>query len=115
MSLFDKFNKSKSPDPDEKVLIQLKKEGSDLSKPHNIELFLYFPTKEAAQKAANKIEAKGFNAEVYNAAEGDDWVCYTTKTMVPELQAIQKISASFNKLANSLGGKYDGWGTEIVN
>lgn len=114
MGIFDLFKKSENPDPDEQVLTQLKKAGSDLSKPHNIELFLYFPSKETANKAATTIKENGFDVEVYLAAEGDQWVCFTTKTIVPDLQAIQKISASFNKLADSLGGKYDGWGTEIV-
>jgi hypothetical protein len=41
------------------VLAQLKKAGSDLSKPHSIEFFLYLPTQETAEKAADQIRSKG--------------------------------------------------------
>ncbi|HXE42414.1 MAG TPA: ribonuclease E inhibitor RraB, partial [Candidatus Baltobacteraceae bacterium] len=51
MGLFNLFGCSKKPDLDESVLIQLKKAGSDLSKTHKIEFFLYFPTQAKAEQA----------------------------------------------------------------
>jgi hypothetical protein len=42
--IFSRWRKKEEPDLDQQVLDQLKKAGSDLSKPHNIEFFLYFPT-----------------------------------------------------------------------
>lgn len=114
MGLFDLFKKKRDDDPDAKVILQLKKAGSDLSKAHNLEFFLYFPVKDAAEGAAEEMESKGFEVEVIDTADGDDWLCCATKTMVPELQQVQKVSTYFNKLAGSLDGKYDGWGTEVV-
>ena len=101
-------------DPDEVVLAQLKKAGSDLSKPHKIEFFLYFPKEAVAKEASLRVKQAGFNIEIRRAAKGTDWLCFATKTMVPELSALQKIRREFEALANSLGGEYDGWGTEIV-
>lgn len=43
-------------DPDQQVLDQLKAAGSDLSKPHKIEFFLYFPSKEKADGAATEMK-----------------------------------------------------------
>ena len=108
------FGCTKKPDLDESVLIQLRKAGSDLSKPHNIEFFLYFPTQAVAEQAASRIRDEGFHVEVKRAAKGDDWLCYATKTMVPDLRALQKIRQCFTSLANSLSGEYDGWGTPVV-
>jgi hypothetical protein len=108
------FGCTKKPDLDESVLIQLRKAGSDLSKPHNIEFFLYFPTQAVAEQAASRIRDEGFHVEVKRAAKGDDWLCYATKTMVPDLRALQKIRQGFTSLANSLSGEYDGWGTPVV-
>jgi hypothetical protein len=108
------FGCTKKPDLDESVLIQLKKAGSDLSKPHNIEFFLYFPTQAAAEQAASKIRDAGFHVEVRRAAKGADWLCCATKTMVPDLMALQKIRQDFSSLADSLGGEYDGWGTPVA-
>lgn len=61
-----------------------------------------------------KPAAKEFQVKVEKAAKGDDWLCYVTKTMVPDLVALQKIRQDFTSLANSLNGEYDGWGTPVV-
>lgn len=114
MGLFSLFGCGKKPDLDELVLVQLKKAGSDLSKPHHVDFFLYFPTRAVCEQAASKIKAAGFDVEVEEAAKGTDWLCHATRTMVPDLAALQKIRADFNSLAASFGGKYDGWGTEVV-
>jgi len=108
------FGCTKKPDLDESVLIQLKRAGSDVSRPHNIEFFLYFPTQAVAEQAASKIRDEGFHVEVRRAAKGADWLCYATKTMVPDLMALQKIRQDFGSLADSLSGEYDGWGTPVV-
>jgi regulator of RNase E activity RraB len=111
--LFSLFGGSKKPDLDEMVLIQLRKAGSDLSKPHKIEFFLYFATQPVAEQAAARIRAVGFDVEVKAAAVGANWLCFATKTMVPDLPVLQKIRRDFNDLAASLSGEYDGWGTEV--
>ncbi len=113
MGILSLFGCSKKPDLDGAVLIQLKKAGSDLSKPHAIEFFLYFPTQTVAEQAAPRVKAAGFDVQVKPAAKGSDWLCYATKAMVPDLPALQKIRVDFNSLAASLGGQYDGWGTEV--
>jgi hypothetical protein len=96
------------------VLAQLVTAGSDLSKPHSIEFFLYFPTDEAAQKAAEEIRRKGFGTKVERAAQGPNWLCLATKAMVPDLGAIEGIRVDFDRIAQSFAGKYDGWGTPVV-
>ena len=113
MGLLSLLGCSKKADLDGAVVIQLKKAGSDLSKLHNIESFLYFPTQSVAEHAAPQVKAAGFDVQVKPAAKGTDWLCYATKKMVPDLAALQKIRVDFNSLAASLGGQYDGWGTEV--
>ena len=113
MGFFSVFASSENADPDESVLIQLKKAESDLSKPHKIEFFLYFPSRSVAERAALQIRETGFQVEVRRAAKGNDWFCLATKTMVPELSALEEIRREFSSLAASLKGEYDGWGTPI--
>jgi hypothetical protein len=96
------------------VLAQLREAGSDLSKPHPIEFFIYLPTRESALNIADKIRAKGFGARVDRAAQGPNWLCLGTKSMVPDLAAIEAIGAGFDEMARSLGGEYDGWETAVV-
>lgn len=104
---------SKKRDADESVLIELKKAGSDLSKPHKIDFYMYFPTQFVAEQAALRVRDAGFKVEVRRAAKGDNWLCLATKTMVPELSAIQRVSRDFESLAASLKGGYDGWETGV--
>jgi hypothetical protein len=59
MSILDLFRSKEKPDLDQAVLVQLRKAGSDLSKPHNIEFFLYFPTRSVAEMAAPPSETLG--------------------------------------------------------
>jgi regulator of RNase E activity RraB len=113
MGLLNLFRRSQKQDPDESVLIQLRKSGSDLSKPHTIEFFLYFPTEVIAEQAASHIRESGFDVNVKQAAKGNDWLCFATKKMVPELAALQKVRDNFNSLVSSMGGDYDGWGTPV--
>jgi hypothetical protein len=113
MGLFNLFRRSKKPDLDGLVLVQLRKAGSNLSKPHGIEFFLYFPTQVVAEQAAARIRDTGFEVEVEPAAKGENWLCLATKKMVPDLVVLQKIRGEFNNLAIQLGGDYDGWGTPV--
>lgn len=114
MGILDLFKRPKATDPDEFVLAQLKKAGSDLSKVHQPEFFLYFSNETLAQQAAEEIQRKGFQVQVKRAAQGDSWLCLATKAIVPELLLLQSIRRDFNALAASLGGDYDGWGTPVV-
>jgi hypothetical protein len=112
MGIFSLFGAS-NKDPDELVLIQLKKAGSDLSKPHGIEFFLYLPSEASANKAASQIRDHGFQAAVQPPLKTAEWLCFATKTMVPELSELQRIRRDFERLTHELGGNYDGWGTEV--
>src|SRR5689334_15282448 len=72
-------------DPDQEVIDQLKKAGSDLSKTHEINFYLYFPSEEKAKSAAVEVQKEGLSVKVRPAAMGADWLCLGTKEMVPEL------------------------------
>ncbi|PYX07164.1 MAG: hypothetical protein DMG88_15610 [Acidobacteria bacterium] len=114
MGIFDLFRSKEKPDLDRSVLVQLRRSGSDLLKPHNIEFFLYFPTQSVADKAGTSIRSSGFEVEVKKAAQGETWLCFATKTMIPELSDLQRIRHDFMTLAASVSGEYDGWGTQVV-
>ena len=102
-------------DPDAQVLVQLKRAGSDLSKPHAIEFFLYAPTKEAADRLASRIKALNFEAKVEPAAQGSQWAVLATRSMVPKHADLVLIRQQFTALASAEKGEYDGWGTPVVN
>ncbi|EEF60898.1 ribonuclease E inhibitor RraB [Pedosphaera parvula] len=104
---------TKKLDPDETVIIQLRKAGSDLSKPHTIDFYLYFPSESAAEEAATRMRLTGYTVEVKRAAKGDHWLCLGTKQVIPELSTIQAITRDLDGLAKSLHGDYDGWEAKV--
>ena len=101
-------------DPDAQVLAQLKMAGSDLSKPHPMEFFLYAPTKEAAERLELKVQALHFETKVQPAAKGPDWLVLATKSMVPKQADLALIREQFTALAAAEKGEYDGWGSAVV-
>src|SRR5689334_7732191 len=101
-------------DPDAQVLAQLRKAGSDLSKPHPIEFFLYAPSKEAAQKLELQVRALHFETKVQPAAQGSEWLVLATKSMVPKHADLVSIREKFTALTAVEKGEYDGWGTPVV-
>ena len=102
-----------TPDDDRVVLQQLREAGSDLSKPHQLEFYLYFPTEEAAGKAAEKLETEEFEGEMRRAPYLTRWMCLVHQQMVPELSKIAALKRRLAKLAQEFGGEYDGWETNI--
>lgn len=95
----------RSPPNDAGVLAQLARAGSDLSKPHPIDFYLYLPTGEPAQTAAAHLRRQGFDATVERAGRGPTWLCLAKKSMVPSLPAIKTARAELDGLARSLGGE----------
>lgn len=113
MGFFNLFGSFEQTDPDEAVIRQLQKAGSDLSKPHHIDFFLYLPSEASADKVASIIRTEGFAGEVVPPEKDSMWLCSATKTMVPDVSELQRIRREFNGLTGELGGNYDGWGTEV--
>jgi Regulator of ribonuclease activity B/FHA domain len=100
--------------PDAKILAKLQKAGSDLTRPHPVEFFLYFPSEASARSAAGQIQAGGFEVRVEQAGSGPAWLCKADKLMVPSLRVMTDLRGKFTKLADQLGGEYDGWGSQVV-
>lgn len=102
-------------DPDGRVLQQLVTAGSDLSKPHNVEFFLYLPDQDRATRTCDTLQTEGYTGKVQRGARGrPEWLCLATKSLVPSHAAIVGISRHMEDLAKMHGGSYDGWGTPVV-
>ena len=100
--------------PDGQVIAALLKAGSDLSKPHPVEFFLYFPTTQAAEKIGGTLREEGFEVLVQPAAQGPHFLVKATRSMVPYESDLLSLREHLGALAEKAGGKYDGWGTSVV-
>jgi hypothetical protein len=96
------------------VLDQLRDMGSDISKPHSFDFYLYVPTEVAARQAADKVRESEYAAEVLPGASGGNWLCRATTTIVPELAPLDEIGNFFEQIAAALNGDFDGWEADVI-
>jgi len=73
------------------------------------EHFLYFPNKAVADVAATRLRAKGWAVEVSRAAVRDDWLVLATDHW-PNEEKFESEWQELHRLAEELGGEYDGYG-----
>ena len=98
-------------DDDQKVLEALAASGSDLTREHSIDFFLYFRTELETIKADDVIRANWpfLVPKIERAAGSDEWVLTYKTRLVPELEILRAIRKTFV----ASGGDYDGWGADI--
>ena len=108
-----KIDHPQQPDPDKEVLEQLRSAGSNMSKPHKIDFFLYAPSESVAIKMKEVLLSKGFSAQVKKSEKGHDWLCQGFKEMIPSYDSLLVIRSEFTELTKKYGGQYDGWGCPV--
>lgn len=99
---------------DQQVLGSLRRAGSDLSLPHPIHHYLYFPKEAAARRAAKALRAEGYDVRVRLGADEVNWLVLASRAAVPEPEAVAATTSWMENLAALLGGEYDGWEAEVV-
>lgn len=100
-------------DGDAATLDELAHAGSDLTREHNIEFFLYLPDEESAQAVARQLQEEGAVVEVSQAADGSDWLCLVRQRMIPDMAGLRGFRERLTAVAHAYNGEYDGWGTEV--
>src|SRR5580704_4999756 len=92
-----------SPEADEATLQAMQRAGADLTKETEVIFYLYFPTRELAERAAESIRNPTFVPEI----KGE--LCQVNARIVPSLNTIRDASVRFHAVAATLHGRYDGW------
>ncbi len=101
-------------DADQAALDSLREAGSDLSKPHPFDFYLYHPGQSGAAQMCDQLSIEGFQTVVREAADEAEWLCLATIAFVPSLDGLAEVQARLSELAGQLGGEYDGWETIVV-
>jgi regulator of RNase E activity RraB len=101
---------------DARVIDQLRKRGSDPFAPHEVDFFLGFPHREAAEKLQAELIAEGFTADVLETPEAGDMVVslHAHKSLKLTVPDMQELSRRLTDAAVALGGRYDGWSAKPV-
>ncbi|HWA14951.1 MAG TPA: ribonuclease E inhibitor RraB [Gemmatimonadales bacterium] len=102
-------------DPDGTTLDELARAGSNLTREHLIEFYLYFPERDAAEAAEAVLQAEGFETRIHLNEKEGDWTLLATRRMRPELAPLRAMRDRLTALVDERGGVYDGWGTEVEN
>ena len=98
------------------ILEQLRKNGSDINKKHEISFWLYMPDEAAAIKAAEKARATGLHVDIASPqedAESTDWLCMLYCPHIPDEAILDGISRFCIELAEDLKGRFDGWESSL--
>jgi hypothetical protein len=101
-------------DPDAATLAELVRVGSDVTREHDVEFFLYLPGRAEAEVLAEQLAGEGFKTEIQPGEAAGDWLCLATRRLRPELDELRRLRARLAILAESRGGAYDGWGATVV-
>jgi hypothetical protein len=86
-------------------------EGSDLTKPMEIDFFLAVDNELLGSKVSSEPDLAGFNVSVEKDDETGRWTCYCTKTMIPDYPTIIEFEALLTAVAKRLGVGYEGFGS----
>lgn len=93
------------------VLKAYVKDGSDLSKPMNIDFFVVVPSKDNGEAVAQEIETLGFQTSVEFDDEAKEWTCYCNITIIPTYSNVVAIEKRLDDISKLFGGFSDGFGS----
>jgi regulator of RNase E activity RraB len=100
-----------SAEGDRAIIDRLTELGADLSEAREVEHFLLFDDREAAEAAAADLE--GYDTTVLEPdADGDRWALAAVKTLAVSVESIAAERDRMSSVAQHHGGEYDGWGAE---
>jgi len=116
LQILDHFEVDSPGEGDRKVIDQLLLSGSDLDRPRHTIHFLYFPSSETADGAAESLSQAGYSAnpcERLDLGIPNEWPVIAEKTDVVNAAAMELERIFLDAFAEALGGEYDGWETSL--
>lgn len=100
---------------DAQVIENLRQNGDDATKVHDIDFYLVFTRQSDATATAEEVRLLGYEVVGVNqTSSAKQWEVHAKRKMVPELGAMQATTRALQALAEAHGGYYDGWGTNVI-
>ena len=112
----NKLRQRKNDSWDARLIDQLRKRGSDPFKPHDLDFFLAFPTREAADEVSAQLTSEGFKTDVLDTPESGElrYSLHAQKSLHLTVPDMQDLSRRLTDMATAKGGRYDGWSAKQV-
>lgn len=76
--------------------------------------YIYVPDRTNAESLAMKLRQDGFEVESRMGADEVNWLVLARHMLIPSEEAIERTSDQLTKLAESIGGEYDGWEADVT-
>jgi hypothetical protein len=99
--------------PDGKLIDQLARSGSDLSKLHQFEFTLRFPSQRAAERVELRIIGFAFATKIEPGRTPEERVIRATKVMYPVESDLQGLREKLNAIAAESDAVYEGWKAKV--
>lgn len=97
-------------DADGDVLRRIAGNGSDMSKPMEVDFAVAAPDEDSARAVAEAAAKRGYRTNVGRDDAGG-WSCYCTRTMLATYDGVMAVQAELDGLGHPYGAHADGWGT----
>ena len=98
---------------DRDVYAEFEGHNPDLSRPHEVNWFLYFPTEDAARTVAAMLSSEKFEIDVHKLDENSDWTVEATRSLAVSYILVMRITNRVQQICEAHGGSFDGWGIEF--
>jgi hypothetical protein len=98
----------------EKTLELLRGSGSDFSKIHAFDFYIYHPDQIGAETICAELARQGYSSTVREGALGGEWLCLVSVKMLPSLENLIQVESLIEEYIDITGGEYDGWETMIM-
>ena len=100
---------------DKEALDSLRDAGSDLTKAHPFDFYIYHNNKADAQLICADLKQDGFQASVREGAIEGEWLCLARLSFVPSIEKLTEVGLLFEEIISKYGGEYDGWETIVIS
>ena len=103
-----------SGESDQAALDSLRDAGSDFTKTHPFDFYLYHPDQSGAEQICAQLRAQGFQVTVREGAIEGEWLCLASLSFIPSIEKLSELQGAFDDLISQYGGGYDGWETIVI-
>ncbi|WP_441001259.1 ribonuclease E inhibitor RraB [Fodinibius sp. SL11] len=99
---------------DQRVINEIETPDTDPEVEQSMEFFMYFPTEWDAYVTKSCLMNLQFDTSVHYSESSDNWLCVANKQIKPTSDRLLELKNFFERLAAGNNGRYDGWGTTVV-
>jgi hypothetical protein len=96
------------------ALAQLEKGGSDLSKLHEFDFLLRFPTQKVAERSTLMLAGLAFDSRVERGKSEAEWMVHAIKRLYPVESDLIGLRDKLEDIARQLKGTYVGWTAKVA-